>query len=408
MQYHVLSLVNEMGVEVDFVGYGGSAPLSAIQRSDKVRIHLLKAFRSPVPIPYLLYAVCKVALESIQLVWIMLIRAPRPLFILAQNPPSIPVLAWCVVICLLRRASFLIDFHNFGYTMLAMKLGQGHPLVKISYVYEWVVSRCAVGGFAVTKAMQIWLKENWQVSSVVLYDRPADRFKETDLASQRDLFLRLEKDGALQRLEGWTSGSISNIFVDQNLSKPQSRPQIMVSSTSWSPDENFDLLVEALPGIEEHLQRGSKRLVIFITGKGPLRAAFENKVSQLSLKQVAIVCVWLAVDDYPRLLGCCDFGLSFHTSSSGLDLPMKVVDMFGAGLPVCSASFLALPELVRHGENGMVFDDAKSLLDCITHCLTALDPAQERKWRAAVRLFREFGWTQQWRNVALPELNRVS
>lgn len=40
---------------------------------------------------------------------------------------------------------------------------------------------------------------------------------------------------------------------------------------------------------------------------------------------------------------------------------MKVVDMFGARLPVCALSFSCISELVKENENGMLFSTADEL-----------------------------------------------
>ena len=65
-------------------------------------------------------------------------------------------------------------------------------------------------------------------------------------------------------------------------------------------------------------------LVIVVTGKGPQKAMYESKMHQLHLQHVAFRTAWLQPADYPVLLGSADLGISLHTSSSGLDLPMKV------------------------------------------------------------------------------------
>jgi len=131
------------------------------------------------------------------------------------------------------------------------------------------------------------------------------------------------------------------------------RPAIVISSTSWTEDEDFSILIEAL-GIYEKCARrlnvktgtdgrGLPKLLMLVTGKGPLRERYMNEVHQLEEKQqwewVRCRSLWLEAEDYPVLLGSADIGVSLHTSSSALDLPMKVVDMFGCGLPVLALDF---------------------------------------------------------------------
>ena len=104
------------------------------------------------------------------------------------------------------------------------------------------------------------------------------------------------------------------------------------------------------------------------------------------------------------LLGAADLGVCLHTSSSGLDLPMKVVDMFGAGLPVCAAEFNCIAELVVDEQNGLVFESEMQLEEKLQALLKDFPRNQERlmELRRGVEESQSVCWEENWKKCAKP------
>ena len=360
MQYHALAFASSLA-EVDLVGYAGSALHRAVREHAHIRCHLLpppllqRHHRLP-RVLFLGYALLKVLSQCGQLLWVLLFSVSKPTFILLQNPPAIPTLFIALLVARLRAAKLVIDWHNFGYTMLALKVGQKHPAVRLARWYERAIGRWADAHLCVSRAMQAELRNNWDFHNVsVLYDRPAEMFAPTPSLVRQALFRRVP-EVASSRLSDCPDAS--------------DRPAFIISSTSWTADEDFAILLDAAARCDIRIRRRAEQmparsfphLSILITGKGPLREFYEEQIARLGLHKIHIQTLWLTAEDYPLLLGAADLGLCLHRSSSGFDLPMKIADMFGSGLPVCALDYgPCLTELVRHGENGLVFSTSEQL-----------------------------------------------
>jgi beta-1,4-mannosyltransferase len=195
MQYHALSLADQAYGDVHVIAYAGAAPLREVAEHPHIRLHAL----APTPevlsrLPRPLALVLKALFQLYVILAALLVRTPACRWMLLQTPPCIPTFAACQMACWLRGCRLVTDWHNMGYTLLALSMRPGSPIVKLAERYERLLGRRAHVHLCVTHAMAAELQRpEWGVSSpVVLHDRPAKQFQRvTDGNVMHELFLRI-------------------------------------------------------------------------------------------------------------------------------------------------------------------------------------------------------------------------
>ncbi|XP_023765939.1 UDP-glycosyltransferase TURAN isoform X1 [Lactuca sativa] len=451
MQYHALSLARQANLEVDIVAYGGSDPHSALLEHQSIHIHTMRQWGSRDGIlPKIfrpLMLLLKPLIQFIMLLWFLCVKIKAPDVFLVQNPPSVPTLVAVKWASWIRRSSFIIDWHNFGYTLLALCLGRSSRFVSVYHWVELHFGKMANGALCVTKAMQHELDQVWGIKATVLYDQPPEFFRPALLEEKHKLFCRIKKDMfkpdgptdcisygiTIKDMQDPNTTLFTNKIGESYYDLKQNRPALIVSSTSWTPDEDFGILLEAAVMydrrvaalLNENDSNGEEvlwkaiddgntflypRLLFVITGKGPEKEKYEEKIKKLNLKRVAFRTMWLTPEDYPLLLGSADLGVCLHTSSSGLDLPMKVVDMFGCGLPVCAVSYSCITELVKVDTNGLLFSSSSELADELMMLFKGFpdecDGLKELK-KGVLEMGLSARWANEWEANAKPLISKV-
>lgn len=445
MQYHTLSL-SQQGFSVSVIAMPGSQPIQPLRNNPQVSIHHISELPGwAARLPTLVGLLAKALWQLLLLLWLMLVQLPRPQAILMQNPPAIPSMLVCWLAAKRHGAQWIIDWHNFAYTIMQLKYARHAWLINLAKAYEKLLGRQAQAGFCVTSAMQHFLNKEFGVKATVLYDRPPEMFHACSVEETHRLMGRLQQQLTTQGIgqclqhqladaaaaHSGQQGTLltcrpaaggSNSKQQLQAAMRPGRPALVVSSTSWTPDENFGILLAAAQqydttaaGRDASSSSSSSSssypdVVFVITGRGPDREAYLAKIRQLKLSKVAFCSLWLEPEDYPLMLGAADLGVCLHTSSSGLDLPMKVVDMFGAGLPVCAVDYQCIGELVADGHTGLLFSSAEQLAQQLLDLLKGFDGAtgsgsngQLTKLRAGVSK-EQAGWRWQdnWDKGAAP------
>jgi beta-1,4-mannosyltransferase len=395
MRYHAQALASQ-GVHVDLVGFEGTPLGRAITGNEQITVHRLSASmlrHGALSLSYAPIALVDALRIGVRL-WSTLRRLPRPDLVLVQNPPAFPTLVVTRWALARKGVRFVIDWHNIGYTLLRLRLGQWHPAVRLARWLERHDARQADASLCVSRGLADFLKTRFGLSNThVLYDRPASIFVPVE---------RVEREHYRQAL--FTRLGIHAAVVG-----------FIVCPTSWTEDEDFDVVIDAVRRLEDRIRgwetaNPSARfpdLAILVTGDGARRIEFERRFAGLPARRVHLRTRWLEPEDYPRVVGSADLGLCLHRSSSGFDIPMKVADLFGAGVPVCALDYGAsLAERVRHGTNGLLFSTAEQLAGMLFDFFEefpADDPTFERI-KTGARKSARMSWDEGWRREALPVL----
>src|SRR5262245_24861365 len=280
MQYHAHALASN-GAEVDVIGYEGASLPKFITDDPRITVHRLaessSRLRRRSKLLYGMFAGFDATRAAIRLFFV-LFRIPRPDLLLVQNPPSFPTLQIAWIAALVRRARFVIDWHNLGYTILALRLGRRHIAVRLARWLEMYGGRSADAHLCVSRGFQRFLADRFKLPDApqrpvrVLYDRPASAFAPID---------RVEREQIRQAL-----------FVRLGI-RHTATVGFIVCPTSWTADEDFDLVIEAVHFLEDRIRGweagdSSRRfpdLTLLVTGDGTRRAEFERRFAGLPARR---------------------------------------------------------------------------------------------------------------------------
>jgi beta-1,4-mannosyltransferase len=389
MLNHALALAED-GAAVSLCGYQETPVDRAVLNDARICLHRVRSLRrAPEGAPrfwFFTVTALRSACLLFQSLWMLLAGTPRPDAVLVQNPPTIPTLLAAWLAARMRGSSFIIDWHNFGHTMLTTRLEPEHFVVQLTKAWERWLGRKANAHFCVSMAMRRILVEEFGLPApIVLYDKP------------RELppFLPVSERSAAAR----------KVLTRAGLTLPPDAA-LAICPTSWSADEDMDLLLEGLEQWDSQASASpGTQLMVLITGRGPLRAEIEKRLSHLSWRRVMLRTAFLDPADYRELLRAAHLGFSLHRSSSGVDLPMKIMDLFGARTPALVLDYgPCLMEQIQPGRTALTFRDSREFAERMDELLLGFpgNPQLLERMQREIEASVHETWGQAWQRDAAP------
>ena len=150
--------------EVSLIGFNGGDIRNDIASNPKIKQYYIpmainNLLRKLPRFLFFLSAFIKIIIQTLSIFYI-LFKVPKPKFLILQNPPGIPSILICWIFCRIRGTKFIIDWHNYGYTILQVNK-RNKLIVKLAYYYEKFLSTKSDMNFCVSQAEKRDLKKQF-------------------------------------------------------------------------------------------------------------------------------------------------------------------------------------------------------------------------------------------------------
>lgn len=127
-------------------------------------------------------------------------------------------------------------------------------------------------------------------------------------------------------------------------------------------EKRLDIVLNAMAD----LRKEEPDLRLLVVGKGPASDHYQRLAESLGIKDRVVFTGFLPDDDLPKAYASCDMLVIASTfETQGL----VVLEAMASGTPVAGIRSRAIPEFVKEGKNGCLFDET-SCTDAIRRCLS--------------------------------------
>lgn len=184
----------------------------------------------------------------------------------------------------------------------------------------------------------------------------------------------------------WPKISVVHCGIDDTLADDPASPpgasRTILCVARLSPEKGHFLLVDAA----ERLRRERSDFRIVFAGDGDLRGEIQTRIDAAGLSDIITITGWIDGDEVRRQL----FAARALIVPSFLEgLPVVIMEAMAASRPVLTTWVAGIPELVRQGEEGILFPPGSvdAIIDALRACLNLPDDrllAMGRSGRARV------------------------